>query len=370
MTNNLLPLLLIGGVVLALTAALVTLAARALRHSDEGLVAQSPGTRIAALAILAVLILGTLGTGAVLLFRDSLPASLPFGRATAVVQSSSVTSFPEANAAATPQGGSPVPAPSPGLAPSPDAAALPTPYIQSFTTSVGIARPGDTIQLSWAATGGILTLYRFGGEDRLIPLDLDPPLAGSLPFVLDATARGDVSFVLEVRAQPGDEDRLDSRLVSVRIEAPCEGWYFSDPPEVCADGPAMAGASAYQRFQRGLMIWFGPGRTIYLLYDDPPAWQALNDQFTEGQPESDPDLQPPDGLYQPVRGFGLVWRTGTSPGGKAIRDAIGWAVELEVEFQSRLQCDGLPEGESTTCYLEGPDGTLLVLPNSGPWHPR
>ncbi|MFO7271787.1 hypothetical protein [Sphaerobacter thermophilus] len=87
--------------------------------------------------------------------------------------------------------------------------------------------------------------------------------------------------------------------------------------------------TAYQRFERGTMIWvdvddvYNPERSILVLYDD-GTFARYADTWDEGQAVSDPRLTPPAGLYQPVRGFGKVWRD--VPG---VRDRLGWAVEPE-----------------------------------------
>ena len=87
--------------------------------------------------------------------------------------------------------------------------------------------------------------------------------------------------------------------------------------------------TAYQRFERGTMIWvdvddvYNPARSILVLYDD-GTFTRYADTWDEGQAVSDPRLAPPEGLYQPVRGFGKVWRD--VPG---VRDRLGWAVEPE-----------------------------------------
>ena len=49
-------------------------------------------------------------------------------------------------------------------------------------------------------------------------------------------------------------------------------------------------------------------------------------------PDADPDIEPPDGLVQPVRGFGWVWRNGSE-----VRERLGWATEPEKGHDSPVQ---------------------------------
>ena len=79
-----------------------------------------------------------------------------------------------------------------------------------------------------------------------------------------------------------------------------------------------------QLFERGRMIWLEPLREVWVMEGDSidpreGTWSCFVDTFVEGQPQSDPNLDPPantttasnfDGAVpmQPVRGFGKIWR--------------------------------------------------------------
>lgn len=98
---------------------------------------------------------------------------------------------------------------------------------------------------------------------------------------------------------------------------------------------------AEQVFQRGRMFWLEPTGQIWVLTETEPGigiWQVYEDLFEEGGTESDPNLIPPDGLMQPVRGFGLVWRS--NPG---VRDGLGWALDTELGFVANYEYH--PSGE-------------------------
>lgn len=85
--------------------------------------------------------------------------------------------------------------------------------------------------------------------------------------------------------------------------------------------------AAVQPFEHGLMIWRGDTGEIYVLYDD-HTWEVHVDDFQEGEPESDPALDAPRGLHQPIRGFGKLWRSHDE-----MRDKLGWARGKEQGFQ-------------------------------------
>lgn len=103
-----------------------------------------------------------------------------------------------------------------------------------------------------------------------------------------------------------------------------------------------------QLFEYGRMIWVQPLNEIWVLEGgsiDPRqgTWRCYLDTFQDGQPERDPNLDPPLGTVtasnfdgaapmQPVRGFGKVWRENFD-----IREALGWAITPETMHTSRYE---------------------------------
>jgi hypothetical protein len=126
----------------------------------------------------------------------------------------------------------------------------------------------------------------------------------------------------------------------------------------CPTQPGQAHPMAYQPFERGAMIWGGASfgqahdaelASIYVAVNG-GEWFGRPDNFQEGDPESDPALTPPQGLYQPRRGFGLLWRSE-----EALRQALGWAVANEVGLEGTAQPF---EGGYA---IAGPDGRLWLF---------
>lgn len=81
-----------------------------------------------------------------------------------------------------------------------------------------------------------------------------------------------------------------------------------------------------QSFERGSMYWRSDFKQIYALASNGQYWQ-VPDTWTEGMPADDPAFAAPAGVLQPVRGFGLAWRSNS-----AIRDALGWATAPEALY--------------------------------------
>jgi hypothetical protein len=81
---------------------------------------------------------------------------------------------------------------------------------------------------------------------------------------------------------------------------------------------------AEQLFEHGRMFWVQPLSQIWILVvtgEGRGEWHVYPDNFDEGDEEFDPDIEPPDGLFQPRRGFGKLWRDHDE-----VRQMMGWAV--------------------------------------------
>jgi hypothetical protein len=87
------------------------------------------------------------------------------------------------------------------------------------------------------------------------------------------------------------------------------------------------------------------------------TWQRFADQWQEDQPAADAALVPPRDRFQPVRGFGKVWREQLG----AAQAAIGWALEPEQAVDGSVQ-----DWEGGLVIWLGAGETLLLL-SGGEW---
>ncbi|MGD9100112.1 MAG: hypothetical protein PVF45_06495, partial [Anaerolineae bacterium] len=115
----------------------------------------------------------------------------------------------------------------------------------------------------------------------------------------------------------------------------------------CPLRPAEVYPMAHQPFEGGVMIWHGADMPTIYVGLAAGEWGYHVDLFQQGDPESDPTLTPPQGLLQPVRGFGLLWRSEES-----LRQALGWALSTEAGFEGTAQAF---EGGYA---IAGPEGRL------------
>lgn len=110
---------------------------------------------------------------------------------------------------------------------------------------------------------------------------------------------------------------------------------------------------AEQLFQNGRMFYLQPIDRIWVMIegDDENSgiWRQYPDTWEEGMPESDPSIEPPEDLYQPVRGFGKLWRENPD-----VREELGWATTTEfghvTQYQYYAGGQVTAEGE----YVTGP----------------
>lgn len=95
--------------------------------------------------------------------------------------------------------------------------------------------------------------------------------------------------------------------------------------------------AVYEEFEHGFMLYLADRKTIWVCYNwvtdangnavatkDFGTWAGYPDVFQDGQPETDPNIVPPNNFQQPKRGFGQVWRDNQN-----VRDALGWALDWE-----------------------------------------
>ncbi len=92
---------------------------------------------------------------------------------------------------------------------------------------------------------------------------------------------------------------------------------------------------AEEVFEHGRMFWIQPQEQIWVMYDNGQGsgqWQVYENTYKDGEPASDPSIVPPDGKYQPVRGFGKLWREHPE-----IKDKLGFGITPEFGYVSNYE---------------------------------
>jgi hypothetical protein len=244
------------------------------------------------------------------------------------------------------------------------------PVILSFVVEPMRAGPGESLTLTWASTGGTHATVELG--ESLLTV----PTSGNTTVVVDEDRRHDLRVGLVVSNDTGQ-----TVYRSTTIHLRCPYTYFFEPAPTgwasCPYRPPGFSWAAEQAFENGRMIWLqeipgestrsgaAEGPLIYVLYEDGrfPQWQRFEDTWVTGQPESASSIAPPTGLYQPIRGFGKLWRNNME-----VRERLGWALEQERGFDGAYQIAWEPTYESDGAYLRAADGRAIALSVLGIWN--
>lgn len=170
-------------------------------------------------------------------------------------------------------------------------------WFQVPGSAMAVVVAGEQVYVA-AGDGGLFTLLFTPSQRTVQPAITPEPLAAAPP---SGAYRPQDEF-----ADLWSADDLIQRSLGWALEA--------EPSSVYA---------AVQRFEGGLMIWREDNRQIYTLYAD-GSWTAVDDTWTEDQPAFDPAITAPADRFQPIRGFGKVWRNN-----RQVRGRVGWALEPE-----------------------------------------
>ena len=254
----------------------------------------------------------------------------------------------------------------------PAASAPPEPAIDQFEVSpTSGVTTGDVLTVRWSTTSPgepvvlcILQPIPGMGQERCLE-----GLAESGERTVEITEQVDGPLVLTLTVGSGD-----SPLTAVRrVTWDCSyRWDFDTGMDLCPARDAIITTAAAQPFERGWMFYLiDPGLYIILTSDPEPAdsdgqpYYLLADPLNVTQDTSQ-GVIPPEGLYAPESGFGLVWRGDASGGG--YQDVLGWALEREFNFTATFQCDNA-RSQWRFCYVTDTQGRPLVLHPLGTWKP-
>ena len=109
---------------------------------------------------------------------------------------------------------------------------------------------------------------------------------------------------------------------------------------------------AEQRFEDGWMFWLQPNAQIWVLSVDEGGrnvWSVYDDTFVEGEAETDTQIVPPRDRFQPIRGFGKLWRENPE-----VRLALGWALDIERGHTTRYEYHHGGSVNKNNDYVPGP----------------
>jgi hypothetical protein len=231
-------------------------------------------------------------------------------------------------------------------------------------TPTEVRNVGDSVHLEWEATGEkaeLCLLNCFGPTGCQ-----EVPLSGEMTYVSDEQSASYNGFFL--RASDGGESGAKLEYVTFLCEN-LRSWFFEPPPPRCPAGEPSFSYAAGQYFERGLMVWVEETDEFYVFHSEPDEsgrryyHSAKNLELKPGASQDNRvGEDPPTGLYEPVSGFGLIWRGEVAwPEVGDVRERLGWATEPEFGFDTAHQYGTLACPRSWVAYMRAPRGEILRL---------
>lgn len=203
---------------------------------------------------------------------------------------------------------------------------------------------------------------------------ISPAPAAVLPVTKDQIAGGSTptsTTGATAAPSPAATDTFVPPSVATSTPITCVyEWFFANPPGVCAEADALVSYAAAQPFAQGQMIWIETMDVFFLLFnagtypsDSRQVYRTVGPLVLK--PGASPDNRvgetPPPGQYEPVSGFGLIWRNEVDGLDTDMRTAFGWALAPEFGFNTSFQCEQQQTYSAHTCYMRAPNGRVIVL---------
>ena len=239
---------------------------------------------------------------------------------------------------------------------------VPALAIEAYLADVEDILNGKRLTFRWQTVGADKVRIESGTTQRLAPA-WDVPGDGTLTVELYTTNYRNPDMTLIAYNEGDNQTARDSVSQTITIEWPCQIDYFFTPaPDACPAGVAVSTWAAEQVFEHGRMLWLQEIRDreyrevnrLYVLYEN-GRWQWYPDTWTLDQPENDPTIMPPEGQYQPIRGFGKVWREYLT-----VSDQLGWALGPEQGYDATWQAP-VREFSPGAAYVSTFDNGVIEL---------
>lgn len=282
----------------------------------------------------------------------TLPSTVTEPALTAVpTEQPAVTTAPTLQPTIVPATATPLPAGNPPTdTPQPSS----PPIVKSFTVDKTQIDGGDQLTFTWeTANATDITLVHAQPNGQLGNLGATGlSTSGSVTILTNPETVNTHTFYLNLTG-PGGQVTSES----VHVKFNCKStWFFGSDPGYCATQSPETKTVIEQPFEGGLMLWLpiNNWHDIYALYNDGTMITTV-DYWTSTDPESDPSIVPPEGRYQPVRGFGQVWR-----GPYGVREKLGWATGLEHSYATTYQDEaGGTDWKGWNIFIRLSDGRVI-----------
>lgn len=237
--------------------------------------------------------------------------------------------------------------------------AQPTPAILGFSASSLTPAPGEAVIFSWVSDHG--EVGRLTDSWPGVSEGESQVSANGTWYLTYANFAGPRTFTLTIYNRAGEQAQS-----SLTLNLRCAyAYFFSAHPPAWAPCPTAADQTLHlveQRFERGRMLYLNG--ILYVLFNATSTILTHADTWTAAEPDSDPAITPPAGYYQPVRGFGKLWRTAAQ-----LRDSLGWALAPEQGYAGRVQRSASYDYQNyhNAQFLNLSDGQIVGLYDETNW---
>lgn len=227
--------------------------------------------------------------------------------------------------------------------------------IDDFSVSAeALSTGGKRLTFRWSSHGANRGTITSGTAERFAPW-WPVESVGELIVDVGGTIFADPVMTLRVVNDVSGQEAFET----VVVPWTCEHQYFFEPGlKRCPRSAPLTVEGAFQPFEGGFMIWLPwpdqPRPSIYVFGNDRQL-SLFPDTWSADDPANVPEQEPPAGLFQPVGGFGKVWRENP-----AVRDRLGWGTAEETLYNLTYQAE-IRESIPGVAYLTRPDGTILRL---------
>lgn len=206
--------------------------------------------------------------------------------------------------------------------------------------------------VTWDTTGGEQVILcsipglRANGDCN------EAPLSGTHTVQTDPAA---TIYRVVLTVSGNGAERMSEEIVCIDVS----DFFFDGAQQPCGSAPPIASNAAAQRFERGLMIWIEALDEFLVFLDDHTYYHVVGPlQLKPGASVDNRLGGAPQGLYEPVSGFGLLWR-GEVAGAETLRDSLGWAVQPEYAFDTVYQRGFETNWRLVDRYVRHPDGAVI-----------
>jgi hypothetical protein len=243
----------------------------------------------------------------------------------------------------------------------------PTPLAQiiTFGANSTTVTPGSSLRLAWTTVAEVVRIEQLDQNGAITQTFPPQPPTGSLTVIVP----GNLGRFLQYRLVALRAGVEVSETIPISIIC-AAGWFFGDqyaPPGTgCPAAVGAVGQGAFQRFERGMMIYVNANglNRIYGLQNDGARYIGVANGWNGSTIRTDPA---PSGRFIPEQIFNWAYYNTLAPIG-SWNSAIGWGTTAIDSGNRIVQWEGTIGGTSPF-FIDAPNAEIYRFSggDSGTW---